>query len=88
MVERDLIRVHPGTTARGVADAATSPFPGHETSLRAAADDFDAVRYLGRSGTRERYDMLTELEQQIAATVPATAVAPPTAATPAGGDHR
>lgn len=84
LVERDLIRVHPGTTARGVAGAATSPFPGHETALRAAADDFDAVRYLGRPGTRERYEVLTDLEQAIAATAPATAVAPPTASTQAG----
>lgn len=92
MVERDLIRVHPGTTARGLAYAATSPFPGHETALLGAADDFDAVRYLGGSGTRERYDVLTELEQAIAATAPATtaatAAATPTAATPVGGNHR
>ncbi|MDQ2661752.1 MAG: DUF4129 domain-containing protein, partial [Actinomycetota bacterium] len=73
IVERDLIRVHPGTTARGVADAARVPFPAHEESLRAAAADFDAVRYLGRAGTRERYDALTELERTIGATAPASA---------------
>ena len=28
IVDRDLVRVHPGTTARGVADAAAVPFPG------------------------------------------------------------
>lgn len=72
IVERDLVRVHPGTTARGVADAATAPFPGHEPALRAAAADFDAVRYLGRAGTRERYDALTDLERAIASTTPAT----------------
>jgi Domain of unknown function (DUF4129) len=72
IVERDLIRVHPGTTARSVADAATAPFPGHEPALRAAAADFDAVRYLGRAGTRERYDALTDLERAIAMTTPAT----------------
>ena len=29
VVDRDLVRVHPGTTARGVADAASVPFPAH-----------------------------------------------------------
>ncbi|MFD4422743.1 DUF4129 domain-containing protein [Agromyces sp. NPDC058484] len=74
MVERDLIRVHPGTTARGVADAATAPFPRHEHALRAAAADFDAVRYLGRAGTSERYDALTDLEGALARAAPVTQV--------------
>lgn len=72
IVVRDLIRVHPGTTARSVADAAIGPFPVHEHALKAAAADFDAVRYLGRAGTRERYEALTGLERAIAATAPAT----------------
>ncbi|GAA4367807.1 DUF4129 domain-containing protein [Agromyces bauzanensis] len=80
LVERDLIRVHPGTTARGVADAATSPFPGHGPALRAAAADFDAVRYLGRPGTRERYRALTDLERAIAVAAPAGTTAVATAA--------
>jgi hypothetical protein len=88
LVERDLIRVHPGTTARGVAGAATSPFPSHESALRAAAEDFDAVRYLGRSGTRERYEVLTELEQAMAATAAEAAVEPSTMTAPAGDNHR
>ena len=74
MVERDLIRVHPGTTARGVADAARVPFPAHEGSLLSAAADFDAVRYLGRAGTPERYEALTELERVIGVTSPAATV--------------
>ena len=85
IVERDLIRVHPGTTARSVADAATAPFPGHELTLRAAAADFDAVRYLGRAGTRERYDALTDLERAIATTTPATTSTAGDAAATAGG---
>lgn len=71
LVDRDLIRVHPGTTARGVADAATAAFPDHALDLAAAAADFDAVRYLGRQGTRERYEALTGLERAIAAAAPA-----------------
>ena len=84
IVGRDLIRVHPGTTARNVADAAAAPFPGHELTLRAAAADFDAVRYLGRAGTRERYDALTDLERAIATTTPAATSTAADAAT-AGG---
>ncbi|HET8779738.1 MAG TPA: DUF4129 domain-containing protein [Agromyces sp.] len=93
IVERDLIRVHPGTTARGVADAARVPFPAHEASLQAAAADFDAVRYLGRAGTRERYDALTDLERTISASAPADAAtvsadagAPGTGPGPGGPD--
>ena len=66
------MRVHPGTTARGVADAAAAPFPAHAEALRSAAADFDAVRYLGRSGSREDYDALTRLEGELAGTTPAT----------------
>lgn len=69
-VERELIRVHPGTTARGVADAASRPFPAFEPALRAAAADFDAVRYLGRSGSREQYEALTDLELALSAAAP------------------
>jgi hypothetical protein len=70
LVERDLVRVHPGTTARGVADAATVRFPDQGPSLREAAADFDAVRYLGRPGSRERYEALTSLERTLADTAP------------------
>ncbi|WP_211196005.1 DUF4129 domain-containing protein [Agromyces sp. H66] len=82
IVERDLIRVHPGTTARGVADAAAAPFPDHGPALRAAAADFDAVRYLGREGTRDRYDALTVLERTVADTAP---VGAPEAGSPVDG---
>lgn len=75
-VERELIRVHPGTTARGVADAASRPFPSSEAALHTAAADFDAVRYLGRPGSREQYDALTELEQRLAETTPERGTAP------------
>jgi len=71
IVDRDLVQVHPGTTARGVADAAGVPFPGQATALHSAAADFDAVRYLGRPGSRERYDELTRLELALAAATPA-----------------
>ncbi|WP_254431289.1 DUF4129 domain-containing protein [Agromyces sp. Marseille-P2726] len=76
MVERDLVRVHPGSTAHGIADAAARRFPGEAEGLRAAAVDFDAVRYLGRAGSSEAYARVTELEQRLAQTAPAGAVMP------------
>jgi hypothetical protein len=69
-VDRDLVRVHPGTTARGVAVAASTPFPGHAASLQSAAAEFDAVRYLGRPGSRERYEELVRLDLELAAAAP------------------
>ena len=79
VVDRDLVRVHPGTTAHGFADAASRPLPTHAEALRAAAVDFDAVRYLGRAGSRERYEAIVRLDLAVEATVPEhaeTAVAP------------
>ena len=73
IVDRDLVRVHPGSTAHGIADAAALPFPADAASLRAAAADFDAVRYLGRRGSREAYDRVSELEQRLEASSPAAA---------------
>ena len=72
-VDRDLVRLHPGTTARGVAVAASTPFPDHAESLRSAAAEFDAVRYLGRSGSRARYEELVQLDLALAAATPADA---------------
>ena len=66
----DLVRVHPGTTAHGFADAAGRPLPAHAEALGAAAADFDAVRYLGRAGSRERYEAIVGLDLAVEATVP------------------
>lgn len=71
VVERDLVRVHPGTTARGFADAASRPFPDHDAALRDAAAGFDGVRYLGRAGTEAEYAQVTALEAELAGTRPA-----------------
>ncbi|MEV1129837.1 DUF4129 domain-containing protein [Agromyces sp. NPDC049794] len=86
LVERDLIRVHPGTTARGVADAATERFPDHDPALRDAAADFDAVRYLGRARSPERYEALTSLERTLSDTAPAGSDPDATAAAGTAGD--
>ena len=71
IVERDLVRVHPGTTAHGFADAACGPFPAHDAALRSAAADFDGVRYLGQAGTAAAYERVTALEVELAGTRPA-----------------
>ncbi|MEI5584931.1 MULTISPECIES: DUF4129 domain-containing protein [unclassified Agromyces] len=71
LVERELVRVHPGTTAHGMADAASRPFPERAAELEAAAADFDAVRYLGRPGTEAQYRRVTSLEAELTASRPA-----------------
>jgi len=73
LVERELVRVHPGTTAHGLADAAARPFPDRARDLEAAAAAFDGVRYLARAGTEPVYLRVTELERAIATTRPANA---------------
>ncbi|WP_198169714.1 DUF4129 domain-containing protein [Agromyces laixinhei] len=73
LVEREVVTVHPGTTARGFADAAAASFPGHGAELRAAAAGFDAVRYLGGSGSPDDYEGVTELERRISDSRPAAA---------------
>lgn len=82
LVERELVRVHPGTTAHGMADAAAGPFPSAAGRLESAAADFDAVRYLARAGSEAAYRRITELDAELAASRPAGAddlLAPSTA---------
>jgi hypothetical protein len=73
-VDRELVRVHPGTTAHGFARSATDPFPAFAPRLEAAAGVFDAVRYLGRPGTRGDVDDLAALDAELERAVPADAV--------------
>lgn len=70
-VDRDLVQVHPGTTAHGFAVEAARPFPGHEHELAAAAAGFDGVRYLGGRGSAAEFERLTALETELARTRPA-----------------
>jgi uncharacterized protein YjeT (DUF2065 family) len=73
LVDRELIRVHPGTTARGVADASAAPLPAFAEELAAAAALFDEVRYLGRAGSAAGYERLTSLDETLWRTAPAEA---------------
>jgi hypothetical protein len=85
LVERELVRVHPGTTAHGMADAASRPFPDRAAELESAAADFDAVRYLARTGTEAQYRRVTALEAELTSSRP-TGWSDELAAPLAGGD--
>ncbi|MGR2753235.1 DUF4129 domain-containing protein [Agromyces arachidis] len=85
LVERELVRVHPGTTAHGMAAAAATPFPDRRDRLEAAAADFDAVRYLGRPGSEEQYRRVASLDDDLAASRPAPGSPDELAAPLAGG---
>jgi hypothetical protein len=73
LVERELVRVHPGTTAHGMAQVAASPFPHLTDPLEAAAADFDAVRYLARAGSEEAYRRIAALDLELASSRPSGA---------------
>src|SRR5690606_31637354 len=68
--ERTLVSTVPGSTAHDVARRAAAPLPEHSAALEAAAHDFDAVRYLGDPGDRERYQRLAELDTAVQRTRP------------------
>jgi predicted lipid-binding transport protein (Tim44 family) len=68
--ERTIVAVDPGTTARGFARRAGSAHPAHAARLVGAADDFDAVRYLGRAGTDDMLDRLAALDRDLRTAVP------------------
>ncbi|HEU5222286.1 MAG TPA: DUF4129 domain-containing protein [Candidatus Lumbricidophila sp.] len=71
--DRDLVLVHPGSTATAISLEAAQRFRAEQATLRAAADVFDAVRYLGATGSREQYEHVTALEERVSGT-PAPAV--------------
>jgi len=68
LVDRELVSVHPGTTAHGFTQAATLVFPGAGGRLESAASTFEAVRYLGRSGTIAELRELEALDADLEAT--------------------
>jgi hypothetical protein len=63
--ERTIVTALPGTTAHGFARSAARQFPDHGTQLEAAADRFDGVRYLGRAGTADDYDLVRTLDDTL-----------------------
>lgn len=73
LVERELVHVQPGTTAKTVADAAARAFPDARAGLADAADAFDDVRYLGAAGDASTYERLTALDRELVLARPARA---------------
>lgn len=74
LVDRELVRVHPGTTAHGFARSGAEVFPSHGERLESGAAAFDAVRYLGRAGTADEVSDLAALDAVLEATPPASSV--------------
>jgi hypothetical protein len=65
LAERTLVSTYPGTTAGEFARRAGAVFPDDAADLGTAAGDFDGVRYLGRTGTREQWDAMVGLERRL-----------------------
>ncbi|WP_308799656.1 DUF4129 domain-containing protein [Agromyces silvae] len=80
LVDRELVSVHPGTTAHGFARTAAEAFPAVAARLETAAAAFEAVRYLGRPGTpgevRELDTLDAELERSAPGSAPGSAPEP------------
>jgi hypothetical protein len=74
--ERGVLSTFPGTTATGFARNAGASFPASATELRAAAMSFDAVRYLGRSGSEAEWIAVRALERTLRAAKPRSALVP------------
>lgn len=70
--ERALVSTTPGSTAHDVARRAARALPDHADALETGAADFDAVRYLGDEGDRERYERMVALDRALQASRPQT----------------
>ncbi|WOQ68782.1 DUF4129 domain-containing protein [Microbacterium limosum] len=71
--ERGVVDLPPGATVHAFARGAATAFPAHGERLDAAADEFDAVRYLGSPGSAEGYERIAALDDDLAAARPARA---------------
>lgn len=71
LAERTIVVVTPGTTAHGFAGRATVAFPAERQTLAAAADVFDAVRYLDATGTEAQFRELEGLDARLSSAAPA-----------------
>ncbi|AYF97163.1 DUF4129 domain-containing protein [Protaetiibacter intestinalis] len=74
MHERALLATLPGSTAHDVARRAARALPEHGAALERAAYEFDAVRYLGDRGDRDRYETMVALDRAIEHSRPAAAI--------------
>ncbi|WP_322409577.1 DUF4129 domain-containing protein [Microbacterium invictum] len=74
LAERGVVSTPPGATVHAFARAAGRVFPSAATDLEAGASAFDDVRYLRRPGSRDDYEHLRRLDEQLIAARPATPV--------------
>lgn len=63
--ERTLVSTFPGSTASELASQAADVFPHHASRLSYAAESFNAVRYLGATGTAVQWQQLVDLEREL-----------------------
>ena len=70
LAERLVVVTFPGTTAHSFAIQASVAFPGFRRELSRSADSFDAVRYLGATGTEDDWMVVAALEAALRATRP------------------
>lgn len=68
--ERTLVSTVPGSTSHDVARRTGRSLPAFTTRLVRAADDFDAVRYLGDAGDADRYARIRALDDDLVAARP------------------
>jgi hypothetical protein len=70
LAERTVVVTFPGTTAHGFAEQAAASFPTSAGALRAAADSFDGVRYLGAPGSEAEWLAVSALDRALRAAKP------------------
>jgi hypothetical protein len=76
LAERTILTTFPGTTAHGFAEQAANPFPASSADLRAAANAFDRVRYLGLPGTEQEWSAVRRLGDELRTAKPVLEGAP------------
>ena len=74
--ERAILTTSPGTTAHSFALLAAPSFPDHAIELDRAASRFDAVRYLGETGSRGEWEELVALDGALRSARPVLADEP------------
>ena len=74
LAERGVVTTPPGATVHAFARSAGRVFPSAAAELETGASAFDDVRYLRRPGSRDDYDRLRRLDEQLIAARPAAPV--------------
>lgn len=69
--ERTILEHVPSLTAQTFSHQLAHSFPQYSSQLHHSADSFDEVRYLLRPGTRDDYQLMLTLDQQLDKTKPA-----------------